>query len=246
MTVYWFKILRSILLLSTVHISQKNPRSLLSNFIMRCHHRFLYLSLILSPLLVSLVQAVPPSGAGAHARAAAGPPAGAVNAGSRTRPKDSPEPNSQMGPNPPKGPKPPRGPHGNMQTSTHGQEEQREKKEPPGSVDAPVTDNRTPESKPSNREKPRQRQKENSGDGDDGDPTTSTEAQASATPATGRGRNQDGSTAETTARSTTPDATPSASPTLVSSARGTVDLFASQVRLVGLLLGSLIFGVYAC
>ena len=258
-TVYWFKILRSILLLSTVRISQKNRRSLLSNFIMRCHHRFLYLSLVLSPLLVSLVQAVPPSGAGAHARAAAAPPAPAGNGGSHTRPKDSPESNS----NPPKGPNTPTGPkpnRGNMQTSTHGQEEQQEQKEPSGPIDAPQTDNRTPESKPSNEEPPRRKQQEkNPGDGNDSDPTPSAEAQASATPATGRGRNQDSSAAETTATSqttmaaqtissstsaalatsTTPDAAPS-------SARGTVGLLASQVRLVGLLLGSLIFGVYAC
>lgn len=173
-----------------------------------------------------------------------------------------------MGSNPSKGQNTSKGPHENMQTSTYEQEKQQEKKEPSSLIDAPQTDNRTPELKPSNEEQPRLKQQENPGDGDDSDPTPSAEAQASATPATGRGRNQDGSAVETTATSQTtmaaqtissstsaavtpnfaatslatsitPDATPS-------SARGTVGLLASQVRLVGLLLGSLIFGVYAC
>ncbi|KAL8755314.1 MAG: hypothetical protein Q9199_003735, partial [Rusavskia elegans] len=233
---------------------------------MRCHHRFFYLSLVLSPLLVSLVQAVPPSGAGAHARAAASPP---VNAGSRTRPQDSQGQNTQKGPNGLTGANRPTGPHDNMQTYTHENEEQQEKKEPAGLIDGPATDNGTPESKSSNTEKPRPKQQGTPGDGDDDDPTPSAEAQASATPAIGRSRNQYSSAAETTATSqntiaiqtissatsaavtpnlaatslatsTTPDTTPSDS-SAVSSARGTVGLLASQVRLVGLLLGSLIF-----
>ncbi|KAL8643828.1 MAG: hypothetical protein Q9210_007537, partial [Variospora velana] len=196
--------------------------------------RFLYLSLFLSPLFLSLIQAAPQSGAGARI-----PATQPFNAG-RLRGQVEEQAGIEglpPGPEPPRGPEgrtPPKeqgqatggqvtsGQHGNKQISTHNQLE---------------TNNHTPESAQQNEGPPRGKNKDGKVPDDGGDPTShtaqpqqATAAQVdSAAAATTTSQRSTATRAATTSATPGPPSLPPG-PAAASDARGAATLLGSKAQ----------------